>query len=59
MVRFEILEKSEFEKHSRGIFAILAHNMTTIAPTGNSYEDNYIGWNTAVSDGLKKRRETL
>ena len=49
VIRFEVLEKSEFEKQSRGIFAILAHNMTAIAPTGNSYEDDYIGWNTAVS----------
>jgi len=59
MLRFEVLDKSVFEKLSRCIFAILAHNMTAIAPTGNSYEEDYIGWNTAVSEGLQKEARSI
>ena len=54
MVSFEYLNKSDFSVISKDIFNILADNMTIIAPTGNSREDDYGCWYDAVSSGLQR-----
>ncbi len=50
---FEYMNKSDFSAASGEIFHILADNMTLIAPTGNTREDDYKCWYECVSDGLK------
>lgn len=54
MISFEYLNKSDFSAFARQIFDILADNMTAIAPTGNSREEDFVLWFDAVSDGLQR-----
>ncbi len=54
MIGFEYLNKSDFSALAQQIFDILADNMTVIAPTGNTREDDYKCWSECVSDGFKK-----
>lgn len=54
MVRFEFLDKKQFNKYSNKIFDILSNNMSKIAPTGNSRNDDFIIWKDAVSESIKK-----
>ena len=54
MISFEYLNKSDFSAFARQIFDILADNMTMIAPTGNSREEDFVLWSDAVSDGLQR-----
>lgn len=51
---FEYLYKPDFSAVANDIFNILADNMTEIAPTGNTREDDYNCWYGCVSDGLKR-----
>lgn len=53
MISFEYLNKSDFPTLAHTIFDILADNMTLIAPTGNSREDDFDIWFDAVSQGLE------
>ena len=51
---FSYLNKSDFSTVSNDIFNILADNMTVIAPTGNSREEDYNLWYEAVNAGLQR-----
>ena len=51
---FEYMNKPDFSALADDIFNILADNMTIIAPTGNTREDDYECWYQSVSDGLKR-----
>lgn len=51
---FEYLNKVDFFVFARQIFDILADNMTVIAPTGNTREEDYSCWYECVTDGLKR-----
>ena len=53
-IRFEYLNKPDFLTVSNDIFNILADNMTIIAPTDNTREEDYKCWYRSVSDGLKR-----
>lgn len=53
-ISFSYLNKSDFQTIARQIFDILADNMTAIAPTGNSREEDFVLWSDAVSDGLQR-----
>lgn len=53
-VSFSYLNKPDFPDIANKIFSILADNMTVIAPTGNTREDDYKCWYESVSDGLKR-----
>mgnify|MGYP006381824827 CR=1 FL=1 len=59
MISFEYLNKSDFSVFAQKIFNILADNMTLIAPTDNSREDDFILWSDAVSDGLKREERQI
>ncbi len=59
MIRFEFLLKNDFEKLSKQIFKILSDNMQKIAPTGNSYKDDYKYWNDAVGEAIKKENRNI
>lgn len=54
MAEFEFLNKNLFSTYANKIFNILADNMSVIAPTGNSRDDDFKSWYCAVNDGLKK-----
>jgi len=52
MARFSYLDKAEFDLYAPEIFDILADNMTVIAPTGNTREQDYACWYPAVKEGM-------
>lgn len=54
MARFEFLNKNFFHIYANKIFNILADNMSIIAPTGNSRDEDFKVWYGAVNDGIKK-----
>ncbi len=51
---FEYVNKPDFSAVANDIFNILADNMTLIAPTGNTREDDYNCWYGCVTDGLNR-----
>jgi len=53
MVYFEYLNKSDFDNIEQRIFDILADNMTLIAPSGDSREEDHRMWYSAVCEGIK------
>ena len=59
MIAFEYLNKLEFPVISIEMFNILADNMTAIAPTGNSREDDYKCWYDAVNSGLQREERQI
>ncbi len=58
-VSFSYLNKSDFQTVARQIFDILADNMTMIAPTGNSREEDFVLWYDAVSDVLQREERQI
>lgn len=44
MADFKYLEKNDFEKYAPVLFEILADNMTQIAPTGSTREEDFALW---------------
>jgi RimJ/RimL family protein N-acetyltransferase len=59
MIKFELLVKNNFEKTSKNIFAILANNMSDIAPTGNTYEEDYNMWYKNMNENLKNDKRNI
>ncbi len=59
MIDFEYLNKADFCLYAQIVFDILSGNMTIIAPTGNSYEEDYKMWYSAVSGGLQKAERQI
>lgn len=52
MPEFRFLDKADFDNMSESLFSILTANMSRIAPTGRSYEEDYNSWYVAVKEGL-------
>ena len=59
LITFEFLNKTDFSQKSKEIFDILADNMTMIAPTGNTREEDYICWSDSVSEGLERTERKI
>lgn len=59
MIIFEYLNKRDFSVFAQRIFDILADNMTMIAPTGNSREEDFALWSDSVSEGLKRSERQI
>ncbi len=59
MISFEYLNKADFPVIAQAIFDILADNMSEIAPTGNTVEEDFKLWFGAVSDGLKRAERKI
>ena len=59
MIKFGYLNKPDFPVIAKTIFDILADNMSVIAPTGNSREEDYNSWFDAVSSGLKREERQI
>ena len=53
MVDFHFLRQYEFEQYADGLFSILYDNMSQIAPTGNSREEDFLFWFEANKEGLE------
>ncbi|MGI5899977.1 MAG: GNAT family N-acetyltransferase [Christensenellales bacterium] len=51
--------KSDFGEYADRLFAILADNMSKIAPTGNTREEDYKTWNEAVGEGLQSESRQI
>lgn len=56
---FQYLDKKDFTALSQQLFDILADNMSVIAPTGNSRQEDYRCWFSAVSDGLTREERQI
>lgn len=54
MISFSILQKNKATDILPILFKILHSNMSVIAPTGNTYEDDYRLWIDSVAMALKK-----
>lgn len=59
LITFEFLNKTDFSQKSKEMFDILADNMTVIAPTGNTLEEDYICWSDSVSEGLERAERKI
>lgn len=59
MITFEYLNKKDFSAISNEIFNILADNMTAIAPTDNSREEDYKCWYEAMRSGLQRAERQI
>ena len=57
--KIEYLKKADFSLWAQQIFDILADNMTVIAPTGNTREEDFAMWYGAVSNGLNKEERHI
>ncbi len=44
MATFKTIDREDFILYAERLFSILAANMADIAPTGNSYDDDYSIW---------------
>lgn len=54
MINFDYLKPENFDDYSSEVFTILCNNMSQIAPTGNTHEEDYKVWHEAVKSGLQK-----
>ena len=54
MAKFEFLNKNLFHQYANKIFEILADNMSVIAPTETSRDEDFRLWYHYVSESIKK-----
>lgn len=58
MLRFVPLDPADFELYAGDLFSILWRNMDKIAPSGNSYEEDFAEWlnynKTVIASGERK-----
>ena len=52
--QFEIMEKADRESILPALFCLLNANMSEIAPTGNTYEEDFRQWKAAVYPALDR-----
>ena len=57
--RFEFMDKERLDEWLPLLFDILHTNMSIIAPTGNSYENDKNIWIPAVSKGLEREQRQI
>ncbi len=56
---FQILDKAEFQARAAEIFEILHGNMSIIAPTGNSYEEDFKLWSECMPQNLENPNRNI
>ena len=59
MIDFYFLEQDDFKQYAGGLFSILYENMSQIAPTGNSREEDFSFWYDANNDELKNENRHI
>ncbi len=57
MFLFEYLDKSDFDMYAPKLFEILYCNMSVIAPSGLSYEEDFSSWSSAFGGAFKGREQ--
>lgn len=58
-IEFSYLSKNEFNKYASKLFSVLYDNMTAIAPTGNSREEDYKSWHKAVCGEMQSNKRHI
>ena len=58
-LRFTYLDKSETARVLPVLFAILHENMSEIAPTGNSYDEDFTQWYESVCPAMEKPQRQI
>lgn len=59
MFDFTFLRREEFEQYAKALFSILYDNMSQIAPTGNSREEDFSYWFNANKEELKNENRHI
>ena len=59
MIICQVLEKNEVQRRLPQLFSILHENMSVIAPTGNTYEQDYALWSDAVGPAMQKENRRI
>ena len=59
MFEFSFLKKEQFPEYAVPLFAILDQNMSAIAPTGRSREEDFSFWVQAMEMQLKNERRSV
>lgn len=57
--KFLFLDKQKSEKYLPDLFGILHSNMSLIAPTNNSYEEDYEIWCSCIIPAIQKRQRQI
>ncbi len=57
--RFELMDKADRETILPVLFRLLAGNMRGIAPTGNTYEEDFSMWKSAVYPALDRAERQI
>ena len=59
MIDFYFLKQDDFKQYAGGLFSILYENMSQIASTGNSREEDFSFWYDANKDELKNENRHI
>ena len=59
MITCQYLDKNEVRRFLPQLFSILHENMSVIAPTGNTYEQDYALWSDAVGPAMQKENRQV
>ncbi len=59
MIEFCYLIKDEFEKYANCLFSVLCDNMSKIAPTGNSREEDFQLWFQTMKEELQSGKRNI
>ncbi len=59
MIVFQLLDKNEVQRWLPQLFSVLHENMSVIAPTGNTYEQDYALWSDAVGPAMQKENRQV
>ena len=59
MISYQFLDKKEVKHWLPILFSILHENMSVIAPTGNTYEEDYALWSGAVEPAMQKENRHI
>jgi predicted nucleotidyltransferase/RimJ/RimL family protein N-acetyltransferase len=55
----QYLDKNEVQRWLPQLFSILHENMSVIAPTGNTYDEDYTLWSGAVGPAMEKENRKI
>lgn len=56
---FDFLPKPDTEKYLPELFEILHSNMSIIAPTGNTYEEDFTLWSSCIAPAIQKENRHI
>lgn len=59
MINLEYLNKSELSVYAKSLFNILGGNMTEIAPTGNTLDEDFKMWLSCIGESLQSEKRQI